>query len=393
MSLRGTAGPIKSVRKLAQALGLGEDYLKRVARMDDSLKYKSVTAPAKQDGQPRQVYSPSPDVRIVQARIVKRFFKNPHVVRWPPYIFGGIHRDALPPGEKRDHVACAQKHCGARSLLKLDIRNFFDNVNYDMVVELMVQQLGWTVEPAQLLADLCTRAGCLPQGGITSSYLALLSLYEVESHAFRIISYKNLVYTRYVDDITISSKVSTYDYAPIVKIIEQGLLSKGLSINAAKTSIRMSGLEPLLVHGLNVAHKHPTLPKAEVKRIKAVSRQTVNDAGEEGRRTNGYRKRYHRSMGLVNKMARVSSTSHKPALDKLKAVRPLPNFIDYEIATETAHTLRSLYASKKTGYWYWRKFNVLLARLDLIGIENPDWAKTLRQYMKNHYKPEFQGPK
>lgn len=390
MPLRGTAGPIKSVKKFAKALNFSEAYLRHIAALDDAVKYASVPAPAKQDGQPRQVYSPSRDVRAIQGRIVKRFFKNPHVVKWPPYIYGGIHRDALPPGDKRDHVACAQRHCGARSLLKLDIRNFFDNISHDMVIDLMVKQFGWTEEPAHLLADLCIRAGSLPQGGITSSYLALLSLHEIESHVVRIISYKNLVYTRYVDDITVSSKISKYDYTPIIKMIEQALLSKGLSINTAKTSCRIAGLEPLLVHGLNVANKHPTLPKTEIKRIKAVSRQTLNDAFEEGRRSNGFRKRYYRSMGLVNKMARVGSGSHKASLSKLKSVRPLPNFLDYNISTNTAHTLRTVYTNKKSGHWYWRKFNILMARLDLIAVENPGWAKNLRQYMKNHYKPEFQ---
>lgn len=391
MTLRGSAGPVKTSRKLAQALGFSEVFLRAIASASDAARYKPVIAPTKSDGLPREVFSPSRDVRAVQGRIVKRFFKNPRLINWPTYIFGGIHRDALKPGDRRDHVACAEQHCGARSLVKLDIRSFFDNVTRDMVVDTMTKQLGWNPEPANLLADLCTRDGKLPQGGITSSYLALLSLYDIEDKIARICRYKNLVYTRYVDDITISSKISNYDFNPIVRMVDIGLLSKGLSINDGKTLHRISGLEPLVVHGLNVANSRPTLPKSEIKRIKTVNRQTLMDAQQEGRRTHGFRKRYYRAMGLVNKMSRVGSSNHSPSLKKLKAVHPLPNFADYKIVTNTAFTLRSLYSSKITTHWYWRKFNVLMARIDLIAVENPPWARTLRRYMKNHFRPEFRG--
>ncbi len=393
MSLRGSAGPVKTIKKFAQAVEFSEPFLTELASRDDRLRYRPVKAPAKTNGEPRLVYSPSREVRAVQTRIVKRFFKNPKVIKWPPHIFGGIHRDALVEGDKRDHVACAQKHCGARSILKLDIRSFFDNITHDMVVDVMMQQLGWGKAPAELLADICTKDGTLPQGGITSSYLALISIYDIEKNIVRNCEYKKLVYTRYVDDITVSSKVHSFNYSPIIKMIDHALTSKGLSINEKKTSSRVSGLEPLIVHGLNVAHKKPTLPKEEVKRIKAVSRQTVLDAHEEGRRTHGFRKRYYRSMGLVNKLSRVGSSTHRSSLGNLKSVHPLPNFSDYKIATNTAHRLREVYYLKRNGVWYWRRFNVLMAKLDLISLENAKWARALRLYMRNHYRPEFKSEK
>lgn len=393
MSLRGTAGPIMTRYKLAKALGIPEKVLAEIAGRPDSVNYKPVPVPAKISGEPRYVYSPSRDVRTVQTRMVKRFFKNPKFIKWPDYIFGGIHRDALAEGDKRDHVACAERHCGARSMLKLDIRSFFDNVTHDMIVEVMSVGLGWGTEASSLVADLCTKSGALPQGGITSSYLALISIYDIERSIVRNCGYKKLVYTRYVDDITISSKLHSFDYGPTIKMVEQALISKGLSINEMKTSARVSGLEPLIVHGLNVAHKSPTLPKQEVKRIKSVSRQTVVDAHEEGRRTHGFRKRYYRSMGLVNKLSRVGSSAHRSSLNQLKSVRPLPNFADYKIATNTAHRLREVYVLKKGGVWYWKKFNKLMAKLDLIAIENESWSKALRKYMRNHYRPEFRDEK
>ncbi|MDQ1110046.1 RNA-directed DNA polymerase [Stenotrophomonas rhizophila] len=388
-SMRGTAGPIRTVAKLSRALGLSESFLREVAERSDSESYRPTDAPPKKDGQKREVFSPSRDVRLIQGRIVARILKRPAVVRWPPYIFGGIHRDALAAGDKRDHVECARMHCGARSLLKMDITDFFGNVSEEIVFRMFVSHFGWGAGPAKLLAKLCCRDGRLPQGGITSSYLALMSLYNIEPQYVGILASKKLVYTRYVDDITVSSKLANYEFSPVRALIGQALLVNGFSINEAKTVITRTGLEPLVVHGLNVSQSSPTLPRVEVKRVKAIGRQTVMDAVESGRRSYSFRKRYYRAMGLVNKLSRVRSRSHEGLLKKLKSVRPLPSFEDYKIATDSSYELRDVYSRKKSGYWYFRRFNKLMARLDLIATENELWALNLRRYMTRHYRPEF----
>lgn len=389
MSMRGSAGPIRTVAKLAKALGLTEAFLREVAARPDVTNYRPKPAPPKRDGSSREVFSPSADVRLVQRRIVNRILKRPAIVRWPPYIFGGIHRDALPKEDKRDHVECARKHCGAKSLLKMDISNFFGNVTEDAIVEMFTEHFDWERGPAKLLAQLCVRDGSLPQGGITSSYIALMSLYNVEPKLVATIQSKKLVYTRYVDDITVSSKSSEFDFSPIRAMIEQAMLMRGFSVNREKTFISRMGLEPLVVHGISVGQSNPSLPKREVVRVKSIARQTIMDASESGRRSFGFRKRYHRAMGLVNKLARVSSRQHPALLDTLRRIRPLPSFDDYRLATEVSYGLREVYDEKKSGYWYFRRFNVLMARLDLIGADNKVWAANLRSYMRNHFRPEF----
>lgn len=390
MSMRGSAGPIRTTAKLATALGLPESYLRDIAARPDASRYSSVKAPAKRDGSPREVFSPSTDLRVIQGRIVERILKRPAVVRWPPYIFGGIHRKALAPGDRRDHVECASKHCGAKSILKMDISDFFGNVTKDIVVGMFTGHFGWESAPAKLLAELCTKGGSLPQGGITSSYLALMSLYDVEPRLVAIITSKKLVYTRYVDDITVSSKLSSYDFLPVMAMIEQALLTKGFSSNASKTSIARVGLESLQVHGLTVVNRSPALPRREVARVKSIARQAILDARESGRRSYGFRKRYYRSMGLVNKLARVRSGQHASLAGRLKSIKPLPNFDDYRIATGDSFYLREVFVSKRRTYWYFRRFNVLMSRLDLIGVENKSWANNLRSYMKNHFRPEYE---
>lgn len=389
MCFRGSAGPIKSIEKLASVLKLQSAFLVDVASRSDLSNYKPVPAPQKKNGQMREVYSPSRDVRLIQKRIVEVFFKDRTVIKWPNFIFGGIHKSALQPGDVRDHVACAKVHCQAKSLLKLDVEDFFGNVNFDLVMGVFSGLLGWSEDAATLAARLCTRDGRLPQGGITSSYIALLCLYDVEPKLVRILSYKRLSYTRYVDDITVSSKSSSYDFESIIKMIDSCLVDKGLTINPSKIDQQTVGLRALNVHGLNISFERPVLPKSEVRRIKSVCKQTAMDAKDVGRRTSVYLKRYSRAMGLVNKLARVGNAEHKKFVRQLNSVRPLPSYSDYLISTEIGLDLRSRYVERKADYWYWRRFNKLMSRLDLIAIESPEWAGNLRKYMRSHFRPEF----
>ncbi len=389
MSFRGTSGPIASVEKLADSLRLPISLLKDVAARPEWKKYKPAKAPDKRGGRPRLVFSPSKDVRLIQHRLVRTFFKNPKVVNWLPFLYGGIHKDALAAGDSRDHVACARRHCEAKSILKLDIEDFFGNVSFDHVEGIFVRLLGWSREAGQLAALLCTRDGVLPQGGITSSYLALLCLYDMEPALVRQLAYKKLVYTRYVDDITISSSSFNQDFNGIKRLVEQQLGAKGFTINSSKVEDLTVGLEALKVHGLNVAYANPVLPKSEVRRIRSVCKQTIMDAREVGRRSINYRRRYNRAMGLVNKLARVKSSSHAALVSKLRAVSPLPSHADFSYATEISYNMREGYDKKKYSFWYRRRFNRLMARLSLIKSDNPVWAANLRNYMTSHFLPEY----
>jgi RNA-directed DNA polymerase len=391
MPFKGSSGPVLTVAKLASALRLPEATLHLVASRLPTENYRLAKAPDKRDGRPRQVFSPSADVRLVQRRIVNTFFKNPTVIRWPPFLFGGIHKDSLPPGDERDYIACARVHCGAKSILKLDIEDFFGNVTFEHVMSVLENILGWAPIVADLVARICTRDGVLPQGGITSSYLALLSLHDIEPKLVRELGYKHLKYTRYVDDITISSASSGQNFSGIHKLVEQRLLTKGLTINEAKVESLIVGLEALTVHNLNVGFHTPVLPKAEIVRIKDVCKQTENAARSTGRRSNSYRKNYNRAMGLVNKLSRVKNPQHRHLVERLKAITPLPSFLDFKFATDISFDMRERYDQKKHTIWYWKRFNKLMARISLIERENAQWAVNLRKYMRTHFPPTYKN--
>ncbi|QOW25510.1 reverse transcriptase family protein [Lysobacter sp. H23M47] len=358
-----------------------------VAERSAEENYRPVSAHSKLDGTERRVFSPSRDVRLIQRRLVNRFFRKPQVVSWPPFLFGGIPNDALPQRDApRDYVACAAQHSIARSALKLDVRSFFDNVHSDVVEPIFSGLLRWDEEPAVLATRVCTRLDSLPQGGITSSYLALLCLFREEGNVARTLRRKGLTYTRYVDDITISSTSVLQEFDFAHALVERMLMNHGLFINSSKVNLQKAGSSPLEVHNLRVGCGPPRLPQREVKRIKQVCRQTELDASE-GRRSYSYRRRYFRAVGLVNKLARVGNNQHRHLITRLSTIRPLPSQKDYELATNVAHDLRERYVLGHDRYWYRRRFHILMERLNLIGVEDPAWAANLRIYMKAHYAP------
>ena len=61
------------------------------------------------------------------------------------------------------------------------------------------------MEVSYILSLLCTYEGYLPQGAPTSPYLSNLILRDFDKKIQQICSSLNYTYTRYADDITISS--------------------------------------------------------------------------------------------------------------------------------------------------------------------------------------------
>lgn len=235
-------GSIASIKNLAKSLDVSEDMLLQVSAMPDESKYQ-VKEILKKNGDSRIVYNPNKFVRKLQRRINVRIFSDPNIIVWPHFLYGSIPSHSF-DGVKipRDYIACASVHCEARSLLQLDIENFFDNISYDLVFDVFKKVLKYSDDVSELLANICTKDGFLPQGALTSSYLACLSLHDVENNVVKRLSRKGMQYTRYVDDITISSKKNNNNFDFALRIVEEMLHSKDFPINIDKKKLVMQAL-------------------------------------------------------------------------------------------------------------------------------------------------------
>lgn len=380
---------ISNINNFADALGIPIAYIDSVVNLSDDDKYTDPKKIAfKKDGKIRLIKCPSSRIRKIQSRINTRIFKD--LIQWPEFIYGSIpNSDDGEVEIKKDYISCASRHCEARSLLKMDISDFFSNVHEHFVYDLFKNLFNYDDELCGYLVSLCCYKGRLVQGALTSSYIASLILWNVESELVKRLNRLQLVYTRLVDDITVSAKISKYKFDIAEHHIKEMLFSKDLPINEKKTSVSYNSSSPLMVHGLRVSFKTPRLPSDEVRRIRSAVQSLELLFKEPNYNTSyGYRKDYQKCMGRVNKLARVKHEKHPILMNRLKKIKPKSSIIDVKISYRILNKLKKDYQSKKDMFWYKKQYWKLIDRVNFISKSFPIEAKKIRAEAKKISPPE-----
>jgi len=194
-------------------------------------------------------------------------------------------------------MACAQRHAGARWLVKIDIRSFFPSINEHQIYAVF-RSLGFGALISFEMARICTRvplstklqwqydrrpmgsgipgyesyfAGGLPIGAPTSPALSNLYMrpFDVAMQAFCIS--QGITYTRYADDLIFSTERVTFDRRAASRLIAHcraALRDHGLRANDRKTSVVPPGARKIVL-GLVVNDEQPRLSRE----FKALIRQ------------------------------------------------------------------------------------------------------------------------
>lgn len=203
---------------------------------------------------------------------------------------------AFAPGN--DIVSAADVHTNARWLIKLDVQNFFESISEISVFRVFLS-LGYQPLVAFELARLCTRVrmgpgvcrnprwrshsfryripsyrssdlGYLPQGAPTSPMLSNLSMVDFDEKVDAIATARGLRYSRYADDICLSTHSSTFSRnqaVEVVRMVCKAMIQYGLSPNRAKTQIRSPGCRKIVL-GLLVDGPSPRLPREFKSRLR-----------------------------------------------------------------------------------------------------------------------------
>ncbi|MGP9510927.1 hypothetical protein ACT3R2_18245, partial [Halomonas sp. AOP43-D1-39] len=190
---------------------------------------------------------------------------------------------------------------------------------------------------------------------------------------------KGLVYTRYIDDITVSSGILNFNFDFARNIIGEMLVERDLPLNDKKTSISRASSQPLTVHGLRISFDDPRLPSKEVKNTRAAVHSIEKLAKIPGYRTTRvYRRAFSRCLGRVNKLKRVGHNKHQPLIDRLSKVQPLAHKDDVERLKSMVARLEYDYSSKKATYYYHKRYYRSHQRLNIIKRNFPSVARILR---------------
>ena len=211
---------IFEIEHLSNLLGIELSLLSRMSGMPPFF-YRNFQIPKKREGF-RGICSPYPKLAYVQSWLKEN-------------ILDGltISDNAYAYTKGRSHIRNARAHIGARELLKLDIKNFFDNIKTSQVKRVYLN-CGYSNNVASVLSNLCTYNGSLPQGACTSPILSNIILKELDEVLQNTSEKYSLTYTRYADDLTFSGNSISDDVQNEIKVYIEGF---GLPINEDKVRL------------------------------------------------------------------------------------------------------------------------------------------------------------
>ena len=178
----------------------------------------------KRDGGTRTLLVPDEPTKIVQRAILSnllaREIVSPAAAAYRPAV-----------GPERG----AQIHVGAKKLLTLDVRGFFDHIRYPDVKNCAFPKERYSEPLRILLARLCCPFESLPQGAPTSPAISNLVMRDFDETTLSYCAARGIVYSRYCDDMTFSGD---FDEKELTKFAADLLGARGMTLNRKKTRVR-----------------------------------------------------------------------------------------------------------------------------------------------------------
>jgi hypothetical protein len=244
--------PLDSPKQLAEALGLTIPQLRGMCYHRDAatkLHYARFTIP-KRDGRSRPIWAPLP--RLKQAQ---RWVLHNVVERLP------VHGSAQGFLAGRSILSNAAVHTNAKTILKMDVTDFFPTVTWRRVKGVF-RRAGYREQVATLLALLCTEAPrevvqhdgktyyvslgprCLPQGAPTSPALTNALCLRLDRRLTALATKLGWRYTRYADDMTFSLPASHTGKPQLGKLlgcVRRVVAAEGFAVKDEKTRVHRKG--------------------------------------------------------------------------------------------------------------------------------------------------------
>lgn len=289
-----------------------------INRKCENSNYK-MYAVAKRSGGRRFIHAPTKKILTIQSFINEYILNNisPHHRSFAYHKNGGIAK-------------CAVQHLGAKWIFKFDLKDFFYSISEYQVYKIF-KELGYTPLLSFELARLTTttrlpkskqsylknidyfsldttknkknfiyynnQIGVLPQGSPSSPALSNLASYNLDECLYKYACEHEMIYTRYADDIAISSckiplmKSKSLIINDIISIIRKNNFIE----NREKINISGPGSKKLIL-GLLVDGNRVRISKEMYKRIN-IKLYAINKFG-----LNKVAKRYgfYSSYGLYN---------------------------------------------------------------------------------------------
>ena len=192
----------------------------------------------KRNGGTRVIYSPCIDLKKIQRELNEILIKN---YQFDNNIVQGFNRG-------NSIKTNAKVHENSKYIINIDLKNFFDTIHFGRVRGMFMNKpFNFNNYIATNLAKITCYDRKLPQGAPTSGIIANIICYNLDRELNHLCTTNNCRYTRYADDITISTQ-SIKLPKKIGAISDDGLLclskkiidiinNQGFTINSNKLNI------------------------------------------------------------------------------------------------------------------------------------------------------------
>ncbi|WP_376697545.1 reverse transcriptase family protein [Wenzhouxiangella sp. EGI_FJ10305] len=370
--------PIGSNEALARVIGVHPGLLVDIARKSNHsyTKFQIVS----NSGKLRDVFEPKYYLKAIQKRINAHLMEG---VQFPRYLMGSI-KDVQAP---RDYVLNATQHAGSATLIKADIRNFYTNIRSRSVLNVFRNFFHFPVDVAELLTELTTLHDRVPQGACTSSYLANLVFFNEEYSLVSDLNSRGLLYTRLLDDITISSsrQLCNQDATAAFTRIAGMCKKHGLRLNNKKSAvIHNSGkAADFSVTGLWVKHRKAKIPRKERRYIRLLV-YICEQEFKKGADTQAYSDLWNSASGKVAKLKRLNHAQASALRKRLRAIMPVLSVENTSnLIGEVEYLCDERFSSGSYRIGQINRINKALYQLSILGRSNPGLAQRLRSRLYN----------
>ena len=241
-------------------------------RIDKTGAYRTFRIP-RRNGRTRQIDAPTPTLKYIQRLIHESLTRvyGPH-----PAVHGFR--------SNRSIVTNARNHIGSRYVLNIDLADFFPSITRKRIYgRLVAEPYTFHSKVANLIAALSTNIySRLPQGSPSSPILANIVAAELDADLAELCGSLGSWYTRYADDITISTsrgelspQLARYPNARgtgqvvlgdrLVDVIE----GHGFQINDRKSRLQSYWTRQLCT-GLVINSDHISPPRSYIRRLRSL---------------------------------------------------------------------------------------------------------------------------
>ena len=272
----------KPITLLEELTGLSSKKLN-----ETSNEYSEVDIPKKTGGA-RKLRIPNPQLKDVQNSLKAFIEKN---------FQDRIHFSCHSYRKNKSIISNAYPHLGNEVLIKLDIKNYFQNITQAQIREALylgskshsfhpaykefcqyipdklAQAKGYLDFPENedaLIRLLHTEHG-LPQGAPTSPVISNLVLSQFDQEMFMVVKSMDGKYSRYSDDLTISFKTDESEKIKrVIKFTESKLAEYGFQLNKKKGKIHvLRKHQAQRICGITINSGKPTISRQHRRLIRA----------------------------------------------------------------------------------------------------------------------------